>query len=126
MKKKLWRMLQWLKRCHSKKKQATALLLMLALLVSGSVAWTMCSPATALAEESDEEDSGDSGEVTLTKEPTVDKQKYIKYNGDGTYDLTLNVSGTTGKKPNKAQLVMPREKTGWLQSIRGLETWSIP
>ena len=39
--------------------------------------------------------SGDEPEASLSHE------KYIKRNGDGTYDITLNASGTVGTKTNK-------------------------
>ena len=39
---------------------------------------------------------------STTSSPKVSKSKYIKKNDDGTYDLTLNVSGTSGTITNKA------------------------
>ena len=37
-------------------------------------------------------------------EGTLSHEKYIKRNGDGTYDITLNASGTIGSKTNPAKL----------------------
>lgn len=41
---------------------------------------------------------------STTSSPNVSKAKYIKKNDNGTYDLTLNVSGTSGTITNKALL----------------------
>ena len=42
------------------------------------------------------------GEVITSKE--LSHEKYIKYNGDDSYDLTLNVSGAVGTETNKAKI----------------------
>lgn len=40
----------------------------------------------------------------VTQEKTLTKQKYVNDNGDGTYDLTLTVSGASGTETQKANL----------------------
>ena len=57
-------------------------------------------------------------------EGTLSHEKYIKRNEDGTYDITLNASGTIGSKTNPAKLdiVLIVDTSGSMQNESKLQT----
>ena len=57
-------------------------------------------------------------------EGTLSHEKYIKRNEDGTYDITLNASGTIGSKTNPAKLdiVLIVDTSGSMQDDNKLQT----
>lgn len=62
--------------------------------------------------------SGDEPEASLSHE------KYIKRNVDGTYDITLNASGTVGSKTNpaKVDIVLIVDTSGSMDDDKKLAT----
>lgn len=66
-----------------------------------------------LVYKADETGGGGSG-GTITEEQSLNRRKYVEDNGNGTYDLSLTVSGAKGTQANPAKLdiVLVLDKSG--------------
>ena len=66
-----------------------------------------------LVYKADETGGGGSG-GTITEEQSLNRRKYVEDKGDGTYDLSLTVSGAKGTQANPAKLdiVLVLDKSG--------------
>ena len=74
--------------------------------------WETQKADVYLVYKADETGGGSGG--TITEEQSLNRRKYVEDNGNGTYDLSLTVSGAKGTQANPAKLdiVLVLDKSG--------------